>query len=156
VRCPPPLDKALALALVPLVALMRLHEAWRGVHPTLVLVRRLAAAFPRKPQDPLAEAAILATTERALYRAARLVPGSTCLHRALAGRVWLARQGLDSSLVIGLRRQGRAFTAHAWLATPQGQVILRDRQQPAIDYPVTWSEAQLVDRGSQSPQWQWR
>jgi len=61
----------------------------------------------------------------AIDRAAWLLPGKcTCLHRALAGRILLARLGFPTELRIGGRHddQGK-FEAHAWLEH-EGHVIL--------------------------------
>jgi hypothetical protein len=48
------------------------------------------------------------------HRASRLVPGAKCMHRALAGRVWLARRGIEAQIVVGFRKRG-AIEGHAWL-----------------------------------------
>ena len=42
------------------------------------------------------------------------VPGAKCLHRAAAGRVWLAALGIQSQIVVGVRRD-RRWQGHAWL-----------------------------------------
>jgi len=60
----------------------------------------------------------------AIHRAARLSPGSTCLVRALALHVMLARRGLASVLRIGAARaQDGDMEAHAWVEHA-GQVLL--------------------------------
>lgn len=58
-----------------------------------------------------------------LDRAARhhLYP-MTCLRRSLALQWLLSRQGLDTSLQFGVRRENGRLQAHAWLEY-QGQVI---------------------------------
>lgn len=56
----------------------------------------------------------IAQAERTAHRASRLVPGAACMHRALAARVFLARRGVASELVVGLRKTG-ALEGHAWL-----------------------------------------
>lgn len=49
--------------------------------------------------------------------AARVVPWrSDCMVQALAARSWLAGQGLETRLVLGVPKQrGARFEAHAWL-----------------------------------------
>ena len=91
-----------------------------------------AARFPTRPAglkypaseeqivDHAAELAVLLAA-----RASRLIPGAECLHRALAGRVWLARRGVDAQIVVGFRKRG-VIQGHAWLeiATPGGSRCL--------------------------------
>ena len=61
---------------------------------------------------------------RDVERAARLVPRSTCLTRALAAQWLLALAGHGSSLHVGVvRHPGRPLEAHAWLES-RGQVVL--------------------------------
>ena len=45
-----------------------------------------------------------------------------CLHRSLALQGWLRREGLPSTLRIGVRREGGAMLAHAWVELA-GQVV---------------------------------
>jgi hypothetical protein len=52
----------------------------------------------------------------AVSAADRVVPRSTCLVRALAAQILLARRGHASQLRLGVAGgSGRAFEAHAWL-----------------------------------------
>ena len=51
----------------------------------------------------------------AIARAARWVPGATCLVRAAALVDWLRADGLDARLRIGVRRDGGLPRAHAWV-----------------------------------------
>lgn len=53
------------------------------------------------------------------YRWSRVVPDATCLHRALATRVWLAGFGIESRIVVGFRRE-EALAGHAWLEVDLG------------------------------------
>ena len=63
---------------------------------------------------------------RAVERAARFVPGSRCLAKALAARVLLRRRGLDPELCLGAGRDGdRRLVAHAWLELA-GRVVYGD------------------------------
>jgi hypothetical protein len=73
--------------------------------------------------------------------AGRLVPGTTCLVRALAAQALLARRGHASQLRLGVARgSGRAFEAHAWLEQ-DGRVLVggpldgRYVPFPALDAP---------------------
>lgn len=47
-------------------------------------------------------------------RASKLVPGTSCMHRALACRLWFARRGVNAQIVVGFRKRG-ALEGHAWL-----------------------------------------
>lgn len=55
----------------------------------------------------------------------RYVPCSTCLVRALAGQLLLARRGHSSRVHIGVAGGLRRFRSHAWLES-QGQILLGD------------------------------
>jgi len=60
----------------------------------------------------------------AVSTASRVVPGATCLTRAMATRVMLARHGCPSSLHLGVRKHTRTgFGAHAWVES-RGRVII--------------------------------
>jgi hypothetical protein len=60
---------------------------------------------------------------RAVGRAAARVPGATCLVRALATQILLARRGEASALHIGVARDGRGgVKGHAWLEH-EGRVV---------------------------------
>lgn len=56
-------------------------------------------------------------------RASSYLPGTRCLHRALAAQIWLARRGIDSEVVVGLRRSGD-LEGHAWLEWDRGRETL--------------------------------
>lgn len=52
----------------------------------------------------------------AISRAAPRVPWrSDCFIRALAAQAWLAKHGVGSELFIGVRKDHKGFSAHAWL-----------------------------------------
>lgn len=58
---------------------------------------------------------------RAVSRAARVVPGASCLTQALAAQLLLARAGHFARLRLGVARDARGVVhAHAWLETSQG------------------------------------
>lgn len=58
--------------------------------------------------------------EGALHRVSRLVPGSTCIHRALAAQKMLVARDFGARLVIGLRKGAVAVEGHAWLEVWRG------------------------------------
>ena len=59
----------------------------------------------------------------ALRAAARRLPWrTTCLARAMAGRMMLAWRGTPSTLVLGVASDGKRVSAHAWLMTGDGYV----------------------------------
>lgn len=59
----------------------------------------------------------------ALRAAVRRLPWrTTCLVRAMAGRMMLARRGTPSTLVLGVASDEEGLSAHAWLMTADGCV----------------------------------
>ncbi len=66
----------------------------------------------------------LETLRRAVSRAARIVPGATCLPQALAGQVILAARGLKSTIRVGVTTGPKGdFLAHAWLMSGRTVVL---------------------------------
>ncbi|MDQ6914187.1 MAG: lasso peptide biosynthesis B2 protein [Actinomycetota bacterium] len=61
----------------------------------------------------------------AVARASRAVPRATCLVRALAGAVMLARHGHPAVLRIGVAGRDSRELAHAWVET-RGTIVLGD------------------------------
>lgn len=61
----------------------------------------------------------------AVEHAARIVPGATCLTRALAAEVMLRRTGGRPDLRFGVARDAGDFEAHAWLELG-GRVLVGD------------------------------
>lgn len=86
---------------------------------------RLVQAAVREPEprigggDPSRADACV----RAAGLAARLVPGTRCLGRALTARALLRREGIPSSLVVGVKRDTTGIAAHAWLEH-DGRVLI--------------------------------
>jgi hypothetical protein len=75
-------------------------------------------ATPSEPTDPGAIA-----LGRALANGARRLPwSSTCLMRALAGRLMLSRRGRNGEIVFGVSMQDGSLRAHAWLVAGGGIV----------------------------------
>lgn len=91
---------------------------------------RSAATPDLQKNDRLAERARLLSE-----RVSRLIPGTRCLHRALASRVWLARRGVAAEVVIGVRKGG-AIEGHAWLEVDGPAGLLR----PFYDPSAGWRE----------------
>ena len=64
--------------------------------------------------------------------AGRLVPAATCLVRAMAAQILLARHGVESTLRLGATRAGSGeFRAHAWLEC-RGQVVVGGAESPGV------------------------
>lgn len=64
----------------------------------------------------------------AIRHVARLVPGATCLTKALAGQYFCVRAGHSTVVRIGvLRRDDGSVTAHAWLV--DGDCVLIGGQE---------------------------
>ena len=63
---------------------------------------------------------------RGVATAARFVPGASCLVRALAAQILLARAGVPATLRLGIRKDPDGkFQAHAWLEW-RGEPLLGD------------------------------
>lgn len=67
-----------------------------------------------------------------LRRLARRIPGSTCLHRALALIDAAAARGLQARLVLGAQRSGGQSRAHAWVQ--MGTQVLGETQREGVPY----------------------
>jgi hypothetical protein len=112
------------LAALPAVVVTRLvltvapYRLWRG---------RLTAALTADDRADDAESRDIAEARRicrSVARAARLVPGATCLTQGLAAHRLLARAGIPSRLRVGVRHGGGAeLHAHAWV-TSRGMTVL--------------------------------
>jgi len=116
--------RALAEAVLLLgLARVALLLPFRIVAPSIGRATALHEA-PRTALDPAEREAALAVG-RALRRAANRVPWtSSCLVRAVAGRMMLRRLGLPSLLELGARPEGAArLAAHAWLRCGDIDVI---------------------------------
>jgi hypothetical protein len=102
------------------------------------LRRRLTGAWstrradvPRDVQD-----AIAAHVGDAVRRAARRLPGTTCLVDALAAELMLRRRGVPSTLHIGVRAPLAAtpLDAHAWLEC--GGTVVVGGQADVAEYRI--------------------
>ena len=63
---------------------------------------------------------------RDVNRLAPLVPGSTCLGRALTGWLMLRRRGVNSVVRVGARRVDAGVRMHAWLEVDGAALIGRE------------------------------
>lgn len=98
----------IALTLLPFSAVRRLVRRWGRRTP------RLAGLGSRRAD----------TVAGAVARTARFVPGASCLTRALATHVLLARAGRSPRLRIGVATgPGGGLEAHAWVETADGVTI---------------------------------
>lgn len=65
----------------------------------------------------------------AVPAASRRVPGATCLVKALAGRLAIARCGRSAEIRIGVLPDGDTLIAHAWLEL-DGRVVIGGEASP--------------------------
>lgn len=106
-------EAAVALALARL-ALRMLPFRWLAPSPA----RPGPVSLGAKSSDPQAIEVGWAVEGAA----ARLPWRSTCLVRALAGRLMLGRRGVPSVLCLGVAKEEGAIRAHAWLVASGGVV----------------------------------
>lgn len=91
---------------------------------TLLSYRRMQAWRSVVGERPPAPREERETVAWGVERAARLVPGATCLTQALAAQYLLARRGFSSRVRIGVAlKAGTTVTAHAWLTSGDSVVI---------------------------------
>lgn len=97
------------------VAVIRLGLRLIGYQP---LLRRIERARPaRKP------AGNVHLAMWAIRHSARLVPGATCLTKALAGQYFCVRAGHPAIVRIGVQRREGRVAAHAWLVDDHDVLI---------------------------------
>ena len=70
--------------------------------------------------------------------ASRALPGTTCLATAFTLQRLLSREGHASELHIGVAREPRGLTAHAWL-TCDGQILVGEEHQEGYTPLVAWT-----------------
>lgn len=119
-----------ALILLPVVSLsLRL----RGLQRTKTAIASLLNQDISLP--PEAQAPVVAKTTRMVNIATRYSPlWTNCLKKSLVLWYLLQRQGINSELRIGVRKDEGDFTAHAWVEY-QG-MVLSDRQNVGQHYTV--------------------
>jgi hypothetical protein len=120
------------LAGLPLVALaLRLFDYRRTRRLTEWLSRH---PNPRPPSGPeLREAERLA--QLAATAGHNGLVKATCLRQALLVHGMLRRRGLEPELKLGVRRDGEAFAAHAWVELAGQRLAQSDVQFASFDEP---------------------
>lgn len=129
----PPAQRASLLRAALVVVAIRL-ALW--VLPFRTLMRILPRA-PRAGGDGPEGAVDDATRAcvRAVAKVGAHVPRASCLTRALAAQVLLARGGRGSELRFGVARGAEGLEAHAWLVRG-GEVVIGDREDLARYRPL--------------------
>ncbi len=103
-----------ALTFEVVVSLVRARRTLRraGLPTTVAELRSVQPNRTKSADDSLASGRRLA---RVVWRTLAVLPGDTrCLSQSLVLTRLLARRGIDSQLVIGVR-PGEKFAAHAWV-----------------------------------------
>lgn len=142
-----PLYPADQLEMGILVASARVLTSFMGIKEIVSLCHGAVAKMPGFVMQETSREAVEETVGRGKIlasRASRVVPGSACMHRALATRLWLARRGVDSQIVIGFRKRG-AIEGHAWLEVVMANGQLEDVYRSEADgYSRSLDEGDLV------------
>lgn len=123
------------VAMGALVVATRTTLARRLIRDVVLDANRIATtlcwASPLAPNDDTVERA------RALaYRWSDLVPGASCLHRAIATQVWLAAYRIETRVVLGIRKRDE-LEGHAWLEVqhPNGVLFVDDDDGYPVELP---------------------
>ncbi|MDD5036039.1 MAG: lasso peptide biosynthesis B2 protein [Methylococcaceae bacterium] len=117
-----PADRKLFIQATLLLVLMRVALAWIRFQALWRLLKRMGLVESQTPQRP----SLYLPPEqiaRALARASRCLPGTSCLPHALAGAVMLNRQGYPANLCIGVAKENDEFGAHAWVEC-EGRAVI--------------------------------
>jgi hypothetical protein len=110
--------EAIVLVTAARLALLLLPFAWIARATGNVDDAQLRDRPPRASTDPVSS-----DVRGALRAAARRLPWrTTCLARAIAGRMMLAWRGRPSTLVLGVAAHGESVSAHAWLIAADGYI----------------------------------
>lgn len=115
-----------AMLIVPAVRIALWTLPFRFVHSRVA-----------RPRTPRGGDVSIERVLRAVQAIARRVPRATCLTRAMAARVMLARHGHETTLRFGVAKEEGRVAAHAWLEK-DGAVIF---EGPALMRPMTASPA---------------
>lgn len=135
-------ERTILIMAVPLVAAIRLSLT---IVPFPTLYRSWSAALPRLARTGNA---VRASPERIVWLvavASRWVPGAHCLTRAAAAQLLLARSGQFVEFRIGVRKDGDALKAHAWLEH-DGVPILESKAELSGFTPFPPAIASPLDR----------
>jgi hypothetical protein len=107
-----------------------LRHTLRSRNVDAALARARARGRGREAPDPVSARQIGLRLARAVDRTLRALPAdSRCIMQALVLCSLLARRGIPTSLVIGVRDPRESFLAHAWVEL-EGAPL-----QPTADYP---------------------
>jgi len=124
------------------MCITRLSIAILPFRRTMKLVESQARRHLQKRRGSIAKISA-GRLSRLVSQAASLVPGSTCLTQALAGKIIFASYGFDPQIHIGVNREEKyGLEAHAWL-TLDGEVILG--QVPDLSRFKPLSGSSLLD-----------
>ena len=114
----------LAREIVATYVLARWRLSRRDLPTAIADMRERHKDRPRAFDDPLAEKYAAVRLGRAIGRTLSILPlDSRCLVRSLVLAEMLARRGIDSRVVIGVK-PGPRFGAHAWVESIDGQALL--------------------------------
>jgi hypothetical protein len=111
-----------------------MHRDWRMLFEALLIVPairvalwllpfRVVLAFVERRRAAAAANADMDRVLRAIHAIARRVPRATCLTRALAAMLMLARHGHAATLRLGVAKEDGRVSAHAWLES-EGRTIM--------------------------------
>ncbi|OCC15629.1 hypothetical protein DBT_0980 [Dissulfuribacter thermophilus] len=140
--CLEPLEKRLFFLSLGWILFTRFALTIFPFKKTLALVESQAKKYLKNPKATSGEISV-ARLAWLISRAAHIVPGSTCLVQALAGKIIFASQGINPKFHIGVNMQEKHdLEAHAWL-TLDGEVILG--QMPNLSKFKPLSGASLLD-----------
>lgn len=129
---PPPLYIALFI-----LALVLLYGA--KIALAVVGYNAIAPLLSGRPENRQASQQTAFAVAVAVRRAARLVPGATCLVRACAARFLLSRLGYRSVFHLGVRPDDTGkFEAHCWVTA--GRVLVTGGPGSELSSFVTMAE----------------
>lgn len=125
-------ERAQFLGLV--LALPAVHGALAvfGYVRTRRALERISARASRHAADAAEYAAARRLAELAEIAGRRGLLTTTCLRQALLVYTLLRRRGLDPQLQLGVRKQGDAFGAHAWVELEQRPLAAEARDFVAL------------------------
>ena len=135
---PMPLQEKLKLGweIVAAYALARWRLRRHDLPTALAEMRERYAACRPAFDDPLAEKYAAVRLGRAIGRTLSILPfDSRCLVRSLVLAEMLARRGIESRVVIGVK-PGPSFRAHAWVESVDGRALLE---------PLAYEHDRLVE-----------
>ena len=116
-------EKLLFFHALYLLAFYRIRLQRSSIQKLFDHVQHLSSLQHNTALNPVPPACIA----RLLNVAAELIPFSTCLSKAMAGQILLAKCGHKSKLHLGVSRDNQQiFAAHAWLSL-DGTIILGGR-----------------------------